>query len=107
MKAVATIGLDIAKQVFQVNGAEKMGRVVLRRRLRLNEVVRFFSELEPCFVGIEASGGLPGEICTSGNETNWYGGDVFLSRENPRSLANKLNKVRQNTSAGSNSFILH
>jgi len=45
MKSVATLGLDIAKQVFQVHGAEKAGRAVLRRKLRRNEVVRFFSEL--------------------------------------------------------------
>ena len=53
---VATIGLDIAKQVFQVHGADKNGRQVLRRKLRRSELVGFFSELEPCLVGIEASG---------------------------------------------------
>lgn len=53
---VATIGLDIAKQVFQVHGADKMGRRVLRRKLKRSELVRFFSELPPCVVGIEASG---------------------------------------------------
>jgi hypothetical protein len=53
---VATIRLDIAKQVFQVHGAIKAGRTVLRRKLRRNEVGHFFSELEPCVVGIEASG---------------------------------------------------
>lgn len=53
---VATIGLDIAKQVFQVHGADKSGKLVLRRKLRRNEVGRFFAGLEPCLVGIEASG---------------------------------------------------
>jgi transposase len=56
MMKVATIGLDIAKQVFQVHGADEAGRAVLRRKLRRNEVARFFSTLEPCLVGIEASG---------------------------------------------------
>jgi transposase len=56
MKSVATIGLDIAKQVFQVHGADKAGRAVLRRKLKRNEVVRFFAEVERCVVGIEASG---------------------------------------------------
>lgn len=56
MKVVATIGLDIAKQVFQVHGADKAGRAVLRRKLRRGEVFRFFSEIPPCLVGIEASG---------------------------------------------------
>ena len=50
----ATIGLDIAKQVFQVHGADKSGKAVFRRRLRRSEVARFFAELEPCLVGIEA-----------------------------------------------------
>jgi transposase len=56
MKTVATIGLDIAKQVFQVHGADKSGRSLLRRKLRRGEVARFFSELPPCLIGIEASG---------------------------------------------------
>jgi len=56
MEKTATIGLDIAKQVFQVHGADRSGRAVLRRKLRRNEVVRFFSEQAPCLVGIEASG---------------------------------------------------
>ena len=53
---VATIGLDIAKQVFQVHGADKMGRRVLRRKLKRSEVLRFFSDQPACLVGIEASG---------------------------------------------------
>jgi transposase len=53
---IATIGLDIAKQVFQVHGADRTGRGVLRRKLRRSEVIRFFSEMPPCLIGIEASG---------------------------------------------------
>ena len=56
MKSIATIGLDIAKQVFQVHGADKSGRQVLRRKLRRGEMIRFFSEIPSCVVGIEASG---------------------------------------------------
>jgi len=52
MKMVATIGLDIVKQVSQVHGADKSGRPVLRRKLRRDEVVRFFSEIPPCLIGI-------------------------------------------------------
>ena len=44
MKTIATIGLDIAKQVFQVHGADKAGGAVLRRKLRRSEVTRFFSD---------------------------------------------------------------
>ena len=50
------MGLDIAKQVFQVHGADKSARAVLRRKLRRSEVPGFFSEQPPCLVGIEASG---------------------------------------------------
>ena len=51
---VSTIGLDLAKQVFQVHGVDADGTVVLRRRLRRSEVVRFFSALPGCLIGIEA-----------------------------------------------------
>jgi transposase len=64
MKVVAAVGLDIAKQVFQVHAADKAGRAVVRRKLRRNEVEQFFAELEPCVVGIEASGSAhPGPVC--------------------------------------------
>jgi transposase len=56
IKTVSTIGLDIAKQVFQVHGADKSGRQVLRRKLRSGELVSFFTALPPCLIGIEASG---------------------------------------------------
>lgn len=56
MKIVATVGLDIAKQVFQVHGVDRAGKAVLRRKLKRSEVAQFFSEQPPCLVGIEASG---------------------------------------------------
>src|ERR1051326_3867196 len=54
MSEVSTIGLDIAKRVFQVHGIDAAGAVVLRRQLRRAEVVRFFAKLAPCRVGLEA-----------------------------------------------------
>jgi transposase len=51
---VSTIGLDLAKQVFQVHGVDASGAVVLRKRLRRSEVVRFFSMLPGCLIGVEA-----------------------------------------------------
>ena len=51
---VTTIGLDLAKQVFQVHGIDAEGVVVLRRRLRRSEVVKFFDTLPDCLIGIEA-----------------------------------------------------
>lgn len=54
---MVTVGLDIAKQVFQVHGVDRSGKVVMRKRLRRAEVARFFAEIEPCLIGLEASGG--------------------------------------------------
>jgi transposase len=51
---VTTIGLDLAKHVFQVHGVDASGSVVLRRRLRRREVQSFFAGLKPCLVGMEA-----------------------------------------------------
>lgn len=54
MGEVITVGLDIAKHVFQVHGIDKAGSVVIRRKLRRSEVLHFFEGLAPCLVGIEA-----------------------------------------------------
>jgi transposase len=51
---VTTIGLDLAKNWFQVHGVAADGRVVIRRKLRRSEVIGFFKSLPPCVVGIEA-----------------------------------------------------
>lgn len=53
---ITTIGLDIAKNVFQVHGADAAGAVLLRKKLRRNQVIDFFSQLPRCVVGIEACG---------------------------------------------------
>src|SRR5437899_10819243 len=54
MQAIRTIGLDIAKSVFQVHCVDVEGNVVLRRRLKRRYVLAFFQKLSPCLVGIEA-----------------------------------------------------
>src|SRR3712207_659733 len=51
---VSTIGLDIAKHLFQVHGADAQGRPVLKRRLAREKVLEFFANLPPCLVGLEA-----------------------------------------------------
>ena len=53
---VTTIGLDIAKRVFQAHGVDATGRALVRRRLGRAEVLDFFRALRPCLVGIEACG---------------------------------------------------
>jgi transposase len=54
MQAVKTIGLDIAKSVFQVHGVDADGQVVIRRKLKRRYVLSFFEKLPACLVGIEA-----------------------------------------------------
>ena len=54
MQAVTTIGLDIAKSVFQVHGIDAEGEVLIRRQLKRRYVLAFFEKLQPCLVGIEA-----------------------------------------------------
>jgi transposase len=54
MQAVTTIGLDIAKSVFQVHGVDAQGTVIIRRQLKRRYVLAFFQKLSPCLVGIEA-----------------------------------------------------
>ena len=54
MQAVTTIGLDIAKSVFQVHGIDAEGRVLICRKLKRRYVLAFFQKLPPCLVGIEA-----------------------------------------------------
>jgi len=48
MQAVTTIGLDIAKSVFQIHGVHAAGNVVVRRRLKRRYVLPFFQKLPPC-----------------------------------------------------------
>ena len=54
MQRIATIGLDIAKSVFQVHGVDAAGQVVVRRQLKRRQVLAFFAKLPPCLIGIEA-----------------------------------------------------
>ena len=51
---LTTIGLDLAKHVFQVHGVDTAGNIVLRRRLRRGQMITFFAGLVPCLVGMEA-----------------------------------------------------
>ena len=54
MQTITTIGLDIAKSVFQVHGIDAEGNVAVRRQLKRRYVLAFFQKLPPCVVGIEA-----------------------------------------------------
>src|ERR1700685_78727 len=54
MQTITTIGLDIAKSVFQVHSVDADGNIVIRRQVKRRYVLAFFQKLPPCLVGIEA-----------------------------------------------------
>ena len=57
MEQASTIGLDIAKRVFQAHGADGSGHVALRKRLMRDKLLAFFAAQPPCTVALEACGG--------------------------------------------------
>lgn len=57
MKEITTVGLDLAKNVFQVHAVDENGAVLVRRQVRRAQVLLFFSRLHPCLIGIEACAG--------------------------------------------------
>jgi transposase len=54
---IKRVGIDLAKQVFQVHGVDYQDKVVLRKQLRRNQLLSFFATLPPCLIGMEACGG--------------------------------------------------
>ena len=65
MQAITTMGLDIARSVFQVHGVDAQGNVIVRRQLKRRYVLAFFQRLPRCLVGIEA--------CASSDASPLYG----------------------------------
>jgi transposase len=57
MTEVSTIGLDLAKNIFQAHGADAAGAVIFRKKLRREQVLEFFSTQPPCLVAMEACPG--------------------------------------------------
>ena len=69
--AGTTVGLDLAKNLFQVHGTDAQGRAVLKRRLAREKVLEFFANLPPCLVGLEACAAAhhwAGELAKLGHE---------------------------------------
>lgn len=54
---ITTIGLDLAKNAFQVHGVDERGKAVLKKQLKRAQVLPFFADLQPCLLGMEACGG--------------------------------------------------
>lgn len=53
---ITTIGIDLAKNLFQIHGIDERGKAVLRKQLKRKDVAKFFANLEPCLIGMEACG---------------------------------------------------
>lgn len=53
---ITTIGIDLAKEVFQIHGVDEHSKVVLRKRLSRGKMAKFFANIEPCLIGMEACG---------------------------------------------------
>ena len=53
---ITTVGIDLAKNVFQVHGVDERGKAVLRKQLRRDQMAAFFANLPPCLIGMEACG---------------------------------------------------
>ena len=54
MEKITTIGLDLAKHVYQAHGVAEAGVVVVREQLRCGQILMFFAGLPPCLIGMEA-----------------------------------------------------
>src|SRR3981081_2672973 len=53
---ITTVGIDLAKALFQVHGVDERGKAVLRKQLKRKDVLSFFANLQPCLIGMEACG---------------------------------------------------
>ena len=97
MGHAVTIGLDIAKSVFQVHGIDAAGGVVIRRQIRRAHLLRFFAKLPECLIGIEA--------CASahywGRELSKLGHQVRLM---PPSYVKAYVKWQKNDAADAEAF---
>ena len=62
MEEIGTVGLDIAKSVFQIHGIDAAGEVIVRRQLKRRQVLQFFAALKPCLIGMEACATRSGHV---------------------------------------------
>ena len=87
MSDIITVGLDLAKNVFQVHGADGAGRAVLRKKLRRTQVLAFFSQLPRCVVAMEVHAAAP---ISGAREIGKLGHEVRLT---PARLRQTLRKA--------------
>jgi transposase len=90
LSAVTTIGLDLAKHVFQVHGVDASGRVVVTKAMRRNKLLEFFASLPACLVGLEASGSAhhwARELIRLGHDASQLDTTASLETISPASLS--------------------
>ena len=54
---ITTVGIDLAKNVFQIHAVKEYGKAVLNRQIKREKVAEFFANMPPCLIGMEACGG--------------------------------------------------
>lgn len=57
MKKVTLLGIDIAKEIFQLHGVDASGKAILKKKLKRAELLKFIAQMEPCMIAMEACGG--------------------------------------------------
>lgn len=57
MKKVTLLGIDIAKEIFQLHGVDSLGKAILKKKLKRSELLKFIAQMEPCVIVMEACGG--------------------------------------------------
>ena len=81
---ITTVGLDLAKNVFQVHAIDEAGDVVVRKALRRRRMMPFFGKLEPCLIGVEACGTShfwARELRALGHEVKLMAPDQLIARK--------------------------
>jgi len=62
---ITTIGIDLAKEVFQIHGVDERGKVLVHKQLKRKEMAKYFANLEPCLPGVPGSGASDGRLAPS------------------------------------------
>ncbi len=99
---VSTVGLDLAKNVFQVHAVDEAGEVIVRKALRRGRVMPFFEGLEPCLIGMEACGTSHfwgRELVGLGHEVKLMPPAYVKAMSKPGSSAARLTRVMRRPSA--------
>src|SRR5580692_10949453 len=109
LSSVTTVGLDLAKHVFQVHCVDASGCVVVAKAIRRNKLLEFFASLPPCLVGLKASGLCealysPAEERRLGCGGNLRGGDAAFDAVCRRALAREPGGVDASQDAGDVGF---